>query len=211
MTTTMEKDRKPFGLSFMFYFKYLFIAMLIMGGFYYAHYYISPETSGKILQYIPVVTLIVFLINCLIAMENFKQQSEERLKSEKLQNMGLTQGKITDIDKIFMNDPKLDRLYFQIYKNDPAIKKISKNVAETPDILKAEHHMANIMFQKIEDICNSQNLNTKEDITKCNKHLVLLLKTWMASDILRKHWEVLKFEHSPNTIEFVDTVLLVKK
>ena len=71
---------------------------------------------------------------------------------------------------------------------------------ETPDILRCEHQMSNMIFQTISDIYEKYDnidvewLNTFKDLLKSN--------------ILRNNWNYLKNEYNNKTKEFINTLLI---
>ena len=91
---------------------------------------------------------------------------------------------------MFMNNPLLDRLYFEMYAEIPhieQIKELRKHTDVTSESLKQEHHMASIIFQKIADIYFSENLDKSplEDSIEW----ISTFKMWMRSPILQSHWK----------------------
>jgi hypothetical protein len=160
-------------------------------------------------NYVQLITVFLLTVTGLITVLTFKHQVEDRHRSQFLQYVNLNQAEINDIEKQFMNNPMLDRLYYQMYAHTPHIQKIQKMQSppvETPEILKMEQQMASIIFQKIADIyfCEELDTNTLED----SAEWINTFRRWMQSPILQSHWKVLKEEYHPSVCHFVDHVLL---
>lgn len=169
-----------------------------------------PEVAAKLANYIQILTLIIFSITCMITVFTFKEQTEERSRQMGFQYANMAQSEIVDVDKLFISNPLLDRLYFQIYAHDPNIQKIVAmrgSIVETPDMLKAEHQAANLIFQKIANIYACEKLD--EPGHDCIEFLNLM-KSWMSSPILRSHWRYLKYEQHPDVRHFVDKCLIAR-
>jgi len=121
----------------------------------------------------------------------------------------MTQNAINDIDKMFMSNSLLDRLYYEMYSHTPHIQKIKhlKGIPkESPDMLKQEQHMANIIFQKIADIYFCEQLETSNE--EDSIEWINTFRTWLKSPILQSHWKYLKYEHNPAVQRFVDQIVM---
>jgi hypothetical protein len=167
---------------------------------------------GKVGSYIQVMTVFFLLITSIIGVITFKYQLDDRHRTYSIQYANLTQSEINDIDKLFMHEPLLDRLYFEMYSNIPHIQRIKhmkQDIQETPEMLKHEHHMSSIIFQKIADIyfCEQLDNSTLENAIEW----VNTFRGWMKSPILRSHWEQMKHEHHPSVRNFIENVVIGKK
>ncbi len=159
--------------------------------------------------YIQILTLLIFLTGSIITMISFKNNLEDRYKMIGINYSNLTQSKIHEIDKMFMNNNLLDRLYLEMYKDDPNIVLLKKYKPEMSypmySILKAEHHACNIIFQSIADIYMCElcvDINSK----KC-KEWINTFSGWLKSPILKKHWKYLKREHDNNVVTFINDII----
>lgn len=199
--------------KYAFYVKYVILALTIFTFFAYIFRNAPMETVARVGNYIQVITLIIFTITGLITVQSFKHQNDDRKRMIGLQHANISQAKIGDIDKMFMSNPLLDRLYFQMYSHDPNIQKIlimTKQrgpIMETPELLKAEHQAANLIFQKISDIHACEQFDEFDD--DCIQWLNIF-RGWMKSPILISHWQYLKYEQSPIVRNFVDKYLIEK-
>jgi hypothetical protein len=172
---------------------------------------LSPQIIINNAPYLQPLTIIIFSVTAIITLLNFKNQSQDREKMSGVQYANLTQSKVNEIDKLFMSNPYLNRLYYQMYKNDPNIQKIVKMSGhsegfETPEMLKAEHHASNMIFQIIADIyaCklfNSPNINDSVE-------WLHTFRQWFGSSILINHWKYLQYEQHPDVRKFINTVLI---
>jgi hypothetical protein len=172
----------------------------------------ADQMMGKVSTYIQLVTVFILIITSMLNIMSFKYNMDDRRRSSSLQYVNMTQNETNDIDKMFMGNPLLDRLYYEMYDHTPQIRKIKEMAGipkETPEMLKHEQHMASIIFQKIADIyfCEQLENNTIEDSIEW----INTFRFWMKSPILRSHWQYLKFEHHPDVQRFVDKVLMNQK
>jgi len=173
-----------------------------------------PFISG----YIQILTLIIFATTAIITILNFKTQTEDRNRTLAIQYANLTQSRMSDIDKLFMNNPHLDRLYYQMYSHDPHIKRIVRlkllddpelfEKDPSPEALKWEHQACNMIFQKIADVYLCEELS--ENCNMNNIEWLNVFRSWMKSPILRNHWRYLKYEQHPHVRNFVDRQLIAK-
>ena len=142
-------------------------------------------------QYIQLMTFVVIAVGSIITIYNLKLVLDDKSKSY----TEIYQNKFSLIDKMFMENKNLNRLYHDIYKYIP-----SNYIQETPDILRCEHQMSNMIFQTISDIYEKYDnidvewLNTFKDLLKSN--------------ILRNNWNYLKNEYNNKTKEFINTLLI---
>ena len=193
-----------------FYHPFIAIAVVILSVFSYIFLTATPEISSKVGNYIQVLTLIIFTVTGVVTLRTFKNQTDDRARMAGIQYANLTQGKVSEIDKMFMANPLLDRLYLQIYSHDPHIKKITKMrgpITENANMLKTEHLACNLIFQKMADIyaCEKLDLPTDDCIEWINT-----FRSWMKSPILRSHWSSLKYEQHPEFRRFVQKCLITK-
>ena len=175
-------------------------------------YWIVPlEITPKMSTYIQIISVSILIINCLITVKTFKNQNEDRARNLGIQYTNLTQNKISDIDKLFMSSPLLDRLYSQMYIDNPHIRKIMHlkgPVKETPEVLKAEHHAANLIIQRMADIYACERL---DDLNNDTIEWINTFRGWMRSPILKSHWKYLKHEQHPHFSYFVENILIKSK
>lgn len=161
--------------------------------------------------YLQPLTIVIFSVTALVTILNFKNTVIDRNKMAGVQYANLTQSKVNEIDKLFMANPHLNRLYYQMYKSDPNVQKIIKLSGhsegyETPDMLKAEHHACNMIFQMIADIYACDMINDKND--KDYIEWVVTFRKWFSSQILQNHWKYLQYEQHPNVRTFVNSYLI---
>lgn len=178
--------------------------------------------------YIETLSLIFLSLNALVNYFILKYQVEHNRRIMIDHYLSLTRSSINDIDKLFINNPLLNRLYYQMYINHPSIQKMkqinpniesvdmktnlengltpAKNSQQLVEMIKVEHQMANIIFQKIADVYFSEILH--HDNPNDVAEWIHTFKQWMKSPILREHWKYLKYEQHPIVQHFVDTVLL---
>jgi len=159
--------------------------------------------------HLQAVTIIIFAITALIGILSYRHQLNDRDKMFGIQYANLTQSKINEIEKMFMNNPYLNRLYYQMYQSDPNIMKIVEvsghsNSYETPEILKAEHHASNMIFQAIGDIYACELINVKE--IDCVEWLHTF-KKWLQSEVLIKHWKSLQNEQHPDVRKLINSLI----
>ena len=198
---------------------YVVVAMLIYFGISAYSRQLDLNNMGMFNVYLQIATLTIFLTNLLLTLDNYRLQSNDRHKSYFMKYSNLAQIKINDIDKMFMNNPMLNRLYFQMYRGDPHIEKIIKmtnnlkmkenapNTQDAPEalVLKAEHHASSIIFQTMADIymAGLTDRNGKfycEDLIEWYQ----TFKKWMRSPILRSHWLSFRDEHHPKFRIFIE-------
>ncbi len=195
------------SINYSPYFGLIAITMLLF--FTYIYWTGNPALTSKIGNYIQVVTLIIFTVTGLITVLSFKQQNDDKARMMGMQYASLTQSHISDIDKMFISNPGLDRLYYEMYSHDPHIKKILKlkgPIKINADSLKLEHQASNLIFQKIADIYACEKIDECYDYD-CVEW-INTFKSWMKSPILRSHWKYLKHEQHPEVITFIDQHLI---
>ena len=186
----------------------IILALVIFSLLTIIYWALPFEITPKMSTYMQMFSLLIFLINCFVTVKSFKNQNEDRAKNLGIQYANLTQNKISDIDKLFMSSPLLDRLYYQMYQDNPHIVNIMQlngPINETPEILKAEHHAASLIIQRMADIYACEKL---DDLNNDTIEWINTFKGWLKSPILRSHWKYLKHEQHPNFIHFVDNILI---
>ncbi len=204
----MFKDRNTEKANF--YLKYIIAAAGVFTLFSYVYWTASPETIAKLAPYLQILTLVIFTVTGLVTVQNFKIQMDDRERAVGIQYANLTQGKTADVDKLFMSSALLNRMYFQMYSHDPHIIRIVKEMGPikvTPAVLKAEHHAANVVFQKIADVYAIEKMDKSNDD---NIEWINTFRSWMKSPILRSHWKYLKYEQHPEVRSFIDNALIRK-
>lgn len=187
----------------------LIIIGIIIFGIMTLIYWGTPiEITPKMSTYIQMLTVLIFVINGIVTVKTFRNQNEDRVRNLGIQYANLKQNKSSEIEKLFLSNPNLDRLYFQMYSHDPHIQKIQKmrgQIKETIEILKAEHHAAGLIFQKMADIYACEKLDEFNDDTI---EWINTFRSWMKSSILRSHWRYLKYEQHPQFRDFVEISLI---
>lgn len=190
----------------------IFICLIVIVLFIWFSYYywtLEDQMMVKMGTYIQILTVFILMITGIITIMSFKYSLDDRHRSTYLQYVNMTQNEINDIDKMFMSNPVLDRLYCEMYAETPHVKKIKQMKGipmETSDMLKHEHHMASIIFQKIADIyfCEQLDTNNLDDSIEW----INMFRTWMKSPILLSHWQYMKHEHHPSVQQFVQQILI---
>lgn len=201
----ISRKKRPTG---NFYMPYITIAFVIFSILTYVYWMLPIGISTRIAGYTQNMTLIIFTVTALVTLQTYKQQNDDRIRMAGVQYANLTQSGIGEIDKIFMSNPLLDRLYFQMYSHDPHIIKIVAMrgpIIETPEMLRSEHQISNLIFQKMADVFACEKL---EDVTEDCIEWINTFRGWMKSPILRSHWQYLKFEQHPEVRNFVDKYLI---
>lgn len=161
--------------------------------------------------YLQVGTITIFVVNLMITLDNYKNQIDDRNKSTYSKYINIYQTKINDIDKMFMGNPLLNRLYYQLYKNDPYVNRILtkyKNIKETEDIIRNEHQACSIIYQTMASIYMTC-ISCQNNDAKCDGQFewYMTFKKWMKSPILKNHWIVFRNEHHPKFVLFIDTIM----
>jgi len=176
-------------------------------------------------------TLTIFIIQLMLALDNYRQQLVDRHKAFYLKYANLAQMKLNDIDKMFFGNPLLDRLYYQMYSGDPHIElakklkhsemkinniTVKRNVdhinssynGNSADLIKAEHHASSIIFQTMADIYMS-GLADRDGKFYCEDLIEwwITFRKWMRSPILQSHWNTLHSEHHPKFQQFMNDIL----
>lgn len=190
---------------------FVLILLFIVTIFSLAYFYVTmnDQLIGKMGNFFQVITTFSMLVGIVITIMTFTHQLTDREKTNSLQYANITQSALNDIDKIFMNNPLLDRLYLEMYANTPhiqEIKQLKKSPNVTSELLKQEHHMANIIFQKMSDVYFCEQLDTCQ--LKDSVEWINTFRRWMQSPILRSHWVNLKMEHHPDAQRYVDQVII---
>jgi hypothetical protein len=191
-----------------FYLKYAIPAMIVFVIFVYLYLVSPPIIISKIGNLIQAITLIIFTITGLLAIQTFWHQSEDRCRNVEMQYVQLTQGVSADIDKLFLSNKLLDRLYFQMYEQDPTIKmaeQMTGPIKDDPDRLKAEHIAAGLIFQKMADLYTCEKLDQK---SIDELEWVSTFRGWMKSPILLSHWDYLKHEIHPNVQNYIESYII---
>ena len=195
------------------------IEIIIIGIFIFliGIFFVPKEFIVLNSMYLQVFTLLIFLVGSIITIINFKYGIDDRKRSIAINSANLTQSKIQEIDKIFMMNPNLDRLYLEMYKDDTNIKNLIKNTAQYPSspsspsyqpsysVLKSEHHASNIIFQTMADVFMCEISNTK-NIKDC-KEWINTFKGWLNSKILKSHWQYLSREYNDKVVSFINTMI----
>ena len=154
-------------------------------------------------QYIQASSILIFAISAFIGVMTYMNQENDRSKMMGIQYSNLTQSKMHEIDKLFMMNPNLTRLYFELYQNDPTIMKIKKNIGDSYEILKAEHHGSIIIFQTIADIYACDLIKPDADGLEWR----WTFKQWLKSPILQNHWVYLQKEQHPEVRKFINGLI----
>lgn len=193
------------------YWWFILIGIVIYFGIIFYSSRLDPSSSGTFNMYLQIGTLTIFLLNLLLTLENYHQQNEDRHKSYYMKYANLAQMKLNDIDKMFLSNPSLTRLYFQMYQNDPHIKKIMGKIPPIEDnleILKAEHHACSIIFQTMADIYMT-GLVDRDEKFYCEDLIewYITFKKWLQSSILRSHWNSISDEHHPKFKKFIQSII----
>lgn len=190
------------------YLFYGLFSTLVFISLFWLYQNTDVATVAKIGQSMQILNVILIAITGIVAIQTYATQMEDRARNIGLQYASIAQSKTGSIDKLFMNNPNLDRLYFQMYADDPHIQRIVQSrepIAVTPDILKSEHHAANLIFQQIADVFAVEKL---DQITEDNIEWVNTFKRWMQSPILKSHWTTLSQEQHPDLQKFVNENLI---
>jgi len=186
------------------------IGLLAVGLFLF--FQINLEKYGTRLQ---ATSIFVLAVGGFIGILTYYTQIQDRAKMAGVQYSNITQSKINEIEKIFMMNPLLDRLYYQMNssnKNLMKIKDLTENkFSMSPEALKAEYHAANLIFQTIADIY-ACGFITMDDLIN-NKYnansieWVYTFREWLKSDILRDHWIYLQREHHPEARRLISVLI----
>lgn len=194
------------------YLNYALLSVFMFFLFTYLYWKATPDQSARLGTYVSVLTLIIFTITGIIAVLNFRMQIEDRNRSTDLQYVNLIQNRSNQVDRLFMNNDTLDRLYAEMYYDNPNVQQLvrmqnPKKNEVTFEVLKAEHHAANIIFQSMIDIFTTANLDVN---SLSGLSWIYTFKKWMRSNILRKQWNAVKYEYPPKFIHFMDNILIQK-
>ena len=179
-------------------------------------YWSMPDNQiMKLGTYIQSITVIILIATTILSIITFKNQIDDRNRSVSMQYANITQNHINDIDKMFMNNRLLDRLYFEMYNHNPHVKNSYKHTNITQDMLKQEHHMSNIIFQKIADIYFCEQLDQIEqnsiNYNQNSIEWINTFKSWFKSPTLQSHWLHVKHEHHPLVRKFIDNIIITHK
>ena len=98
---------------------FVFIALCVIGIINIPRDFLTNNAT-----YIQLLTLLIFFIGSIVTIISFKNSMDDRKKMHNLNYSNLSQSKILEIDKLFLMNPNLDRLYMQMYKNDPTIQEM---------------------------------------------------------------------------------------
>ncbi len=187
---------------------YLVVVVVVLSiwlGLTYLYWTASLEVVSKFSNYIQVLSLTIFMITCIVTVLSFKYQNDDRHRQLGLQYATLTQGTVAEVERLFMSNPLLDRLYLEIYQDDPYLRQLKPTKPLSPEVLKMEHHASNYIFQKMADVYAYDDLRLPNDN---NVEWINVFRVWMRSPILRHNWLRLKSEQHPEFRHFVDTYLL---
>jgi hypothetical protein len=207
MLKTNDKPNK-----YLFQFSLGSIVVIIITSILY--WKSSDLMNNKINNYIQVLTMLISAISTIISVMALYYHLREMKRNMAMSYFSITQNEINDIDKQFMDNRSLDRLYFEMYSHIPEVQELRKakypnHITITGDILKSEHHMSSIIFQKIADIYFCEDLGHIDQQTYDDKcEWINTFKNWMKSPILQYHWKYMKIEQHPDVRHFVDHVLI---
>lgn len=197
--------------SFGYILSICLISFLLLGLFSILYWTLPDGQTIKLTNYTQIITIFIVMITGLITVINFKNQLDDRKRAIGLQYTSVTQSETNDIDKLFMSNPLLNRLYFEMYSNNPQINKIKQmyqdQIQETPEMLKMEHHMASIIFQKIADIYFCEQLDNNSIDVEDSVEWINTFHEWLKSPILLSHWKYLRYEQHPNARHFIDQLI----
>lgn len=198
------------GHSYTFIINICVVSLLLLFVFSYQYWTLPNEYVAKFGAYVQLLTVFILMVTGLITVLNFIYQQDDRKHTMSLHYANLNQNEINDIEKMFMSNPNLDRLYLEMYSHSPHVQKIANAhvpIIETPEILKTEHHMASIIFQRIADVYFCEQLDD-HGVDVDNIEWFNTFYGWMKSPLLRSHWKTLKYEHHPDVQKFVDGFLI---
>ena len=187
------------------YIWYILIGLVFFGTIVVISKNASQDSMTFFNIYLQVGTLTIFIINLLITLDNHKLQMEDRNNGQYTKCGSAAQMKINDIDKMFMTNPLLNRLYGQMYQNDKHVQKFAQiDIPETPAILKAEYHACSIIYSTMSTIFMSSIANRNSQLYS---GWYFTFMKWMKSTILQSHWSSFRQEHTECFINFVDTLI----
>lgn len=183
----------------------------------------SIPSNGQLNTTLQIATLSIFLVQLLFTLMNYQISSTDRQKSYYSKYMQLTQKKLDMIDKLFMNNRLLDKLYAEMYAGNPEIDELvqlchhawgSDSYVQSEsllDRLKAEHHASLIIFQVMADVFMIGLTDREGRFDEC-EDLVEWKETfqkWMRSEILQKHWKSLANEYHPKFQNFMKFQIII--
>ena len=170
-----------------------------------------------ILKNAPLLTIIILFISSIISVTNLKCHLNDKQLYNNLNYSNLIGSKISQLYTLFMNNNNLNRLYLDMY----SIKEIqeiqefqefqefqhrNQKINVTVEMIKAEHNMANIIFQTISDIYISENCKMSEN-DEDNIEWIITFKNWFKSKLLLKYWKNLKYEYHKDVQIFIDLLI----
>jgi len=190
---------------------FVLLGLVIFIGVTYYGSRLEGSNLGMFSLALQVGTLTIFIIQLMMTLDNYHQHNVDRSRSFYQKYANLSQMKLNDIDKLFWSNPNLDRLYFEMYNGEPHVDLLHEmkgTVKPTVDILKAEHHACQIIFQTMADIYlvgleERQNESKSEDLIEW----WMTFRKWMRSPLLQCHWRSLRSEHHPRFQQFMQTLL----
>ena len=188
-------------------YHYVLLSLLIFGGVTIYGCRLEGTRLAMFSLGLQVATLTIFIVQLMMALETYQIQQIDRDRSYYQKYSSHSQSKLNDIDKMFWSNRSLDRLYFEMYMGEPHIEVVRKLVGPikpTADILKAEHHACQILFQTMADIYLAI-LEEREGHDDLIEWWTTFGK-WMRSPLLQSHWQSLKNEHHPRFQKFMKTI-----
>lgn len=204
------KDNTDYNTLMKYVIKLLILVIILSLIYWFSIYDLTP----KLPVFLQLLLVTMSIIGGSISIMSFKNQTEDRKKTQSIHYSNMIHNKINDIDKLFINQPLLDRLYFEMYSHDPEIQRIMNMYNDidmdtiSPATLKLEHQASNLIFQLITDVCINEDICDISQITPDNIEWINKFRCWMKSPILRKHWHNLQYEQHPKIRSFINECLI---
>jgi hypothetical protein len=172
-----------------------------------AWYWHLPEVYiGKIATYIQLIMFLTIAITLLINVISFKNSLEDRNRLSSIQYSNMAQSSIAEIQRMFMTNTNLDRLYREMWNYIPQNEKPSTQSVNS-EVIKSEHLMSDFIFQKISEVFFTEEMEKYSD--ESSEWYSVFMK-WLKSPILRYYWNYVRNEYHVSFQTFIDNMIRIK-
>ncbi len=189
------------------------VTIIFVGIAYYLFWVIGlnlVETT-KFGNFFAVLSFIGIILGFIVLITEYFKYQDEQATDDQNQRVNESQLNWIELEKMFITHyPYLDRLYSQMYPNNPALKdiKFKWTPEEWQKVKILETHTCSILFQIIENVCMTSDWTPEHANQSHYNDWLKIWQSWFQSPIVRRQWNSMKTYYTPETQKCVNTHLL---
>lgn len=170
----------------------------------------KSDQLGLYIGTLGAVGLVVAVVSIVVGI---RIADDQRRRSQVTDEVALDQVSWSNLERRFLEQPGLVRLYKQMYADNPVVQQLvdpdppPASTSNDPALPTAtEIHMANILFQVIENVNAASPLTAHgwDDLAAW----LAVFRSWLRSPILLRQWQMNKSLFGDATIAFVDNNII---